>query len=107
MKVLYLMPPFAVYLVGEHLGVSGIIAVVCAGLLHNVEAERSQLINPVVYYDSVRLNVLIEGVLNTAVFVILGMVLVRTIADKTIVIHSWRWLVAGLMLYVANGLVRY
>ncbi|WP_391503388.1 cation:proton antiporter, partial [Limosilactobacillus fermentum] len=107
MKVLYLMTPFAVYLVGEHLGVSGIIAVVCAGLLHNVEAERSQLINPVVYYDSVRLNVLIEEVLNTAVFVILGMVLVRTIADKTIVIHSWRWLVAGLMLYVASGLVRY
>lgn len=73
MKVLYPMTPFAVYLVGEHLGVSGIIAVVCAGLLHNVEAERSQLINPVVYYDSVRLNVLIEEVLNTAVFVILGM----------------------------------
>ena len=45
MEVLFFLTPFIIYFVAEEIHVSGIIAVVAAGLLHNVESERSRLTN--------------------------------------------------------------
>src|SRR5699024_1602393 len=44
-NLLYLITPFVLYYLAEELHVSGIIAVVCAGLVHNAEAQRSKLLN--------------------------------------------------------------
>lgn len=59
-----------IYYTAEVCEVSGIIAIVFAGLVHNAEGERSELSNPVLSYDSNELVRLIEDTLNGAVFII-------------------------------------
>lgn len=75
MKVIFFATPFLIYFIAEEIHVSGIIAVVVAGLVGNTEAQRSKLLNPMVYYDSVRLIEMISEILNGVVFVVLGIVL--------------------------------
>lgn len=105
-KIFYLLTPFLVYYVAEEAGVSGIIAVVCAGLVHNAGAERSRLTNPEVLYDSSAIVSVVIDTLNGIVFVILGIAMVR-FANIRIHNASWRWVWIGLGLYLANLLVRY
>lgn len=108
LKVIYLMTPFVLYFGAEAVGVSGIIAVVVAGLIHNAEGERSALANPQLASDIHQLNGLLGDVLNSIVFLVLGIVLVRTTLDKSVTYaNSWLWVVIGLVLYVANLLIRY
>lgn len=108
LKVMYLLTPYLIYFVAERLNVSGIIAVVFAGLVHNAEGERSALANPKLAYDNFSLRDLISDVLNSVVFVVLGIMLVRTAFDKSVTYHgSLVWVELGVILYVANLLVRY
>lgn len=106
--VTYLLTPFLIYYLAEAIGVSGIIAVVFAGLVHNAEAERGALINPRAMYDGYRLIEMVSDILNSVVFVVLGVVLVRTISKP---ISSGRtsisWIIVGIVLYLANLIVRY
>lgn len=44
-NLIYILTPLALYALAEHLQVSGIIAVVVAGLLHNAESQQSLLLN--------------------------------------------------------------
>lgn len=105
-KVLYLLTPFLVYYLAEEAGVSGIIAVVCAGLVHNAGAERSRLTNPEVLYDTQSIADVVNDTLNGVVFVILGVSMIRYV-KTSLKNPSWDWLWVGLALYLANLLVRY
>lgn len=106
--VTYLLTPFVIYYLAEAVGISGIIAVVFAGLVHNAEAERGMLINPRAMYDGYRLIELVSDILNSVVFVVLGIVLVRTLTGTIMLSQtSLLWIGIGGILYVANLLVRY
>lgn len=108
LKLVYLLTPYLIYFTAEELGVSGIIAVVFAGLIHNAEGERSSLSNPNLAYDAYHFMMLITDTLNGMVFVILGIMLTRITMDPSISYHGSRtWLWAGIILYLANLLVRY
>ncbi|KRL95769.1 cation:proton antiporter [Levilactobacillus hammesii] len=108
LKVIYLMTPFALYFGAEAVGVSGIIAVVFAGLVHNAEGERSSLANPQLASDIHQLVGLLSDILNSIVFLVLGIVLVRTTLDQSVTYRSpWLWIAIGIVLYLANLLVRY
>lgn len=108
LKVIYLMTPFVLYFGAEAVGVSGIIAVVFAGLVHNAEGERSSLANPQLASDIHQLVGLLSDILNSIVFLVLGIVLVRTTLDQSVTYRSpWLWIAIGIVLYLANLLVRY
>ncbi|ETY72654.1 cation:proton antiporter [Lactiplantibacillus fabifermentans] len=108
LKIIYLMTPFILYFGGEALGVSGIIAVVFAGLVHNAEGERSALANPQLASDIYQLISLLSDILNSVVFLVLGIMLVRTTLDKSVTTSSsWLWVTIGVILYLANLLARY
>jgi NhaP-type Na+/H+ or K+/H+ antiporter len=105
-KIFYLLTPVFIYYLAEKIGVSGIIAVVCAGLVHSAGAERSRLTNPEVLYDTSSVVALLTDALNGTVFVILGMAMARFgIGHWHQPTLNWLWL--GLLLYLANLFVRY
>ncbi len=106
-KVIYLATPFVIYFLAEEIHVSGIIAVVCTGLLHNAEMERSNLLNPRVIYDSQAMVGMIKEILNGIVFVVLGIMMVRITNNNEIVTHPANWLILGFIMYIANVLVRF
>lgn len=99
--------PFVIYILAEEIHVSGIIAVVCAGLLHNSEAQRSRFSDMHQIYLGRGVYALLQELLNNAVFIILGLNFVRIIIDKDVTFSSWIWVIAGVILYVVNLLVRY
>ena len=106
-KIIFLATPFVIYFVAEHLHVSGIIAVVCTGVLHNAEMERSNLLNTRVIYDSEALTGMMKELLNGIVFVILGIMMVRITNNNIVVLHPQNWLILGIIMYVANVVVRF
>ncbi|VDG30787.1 sodium:proton antiporter [Lactobacillus pentosus] [Lactiplantibacillus mudanjiangensis] len=108
LKVIYLMTPFILYFGAEALGVSGIIAVVFAGLVHNAEGERSAFTNPQLASDIYQLIGLLSDLLNSIVFIVLGIMILRTALDQTVSYNgSGIWIIVGMSLYVANLLARY
>ncbi|WEZ94500.1 cation:proton antiporter [Lactiplantibacillus plantarum] len=99
LKVIYLMTPFVLYFGAEALGVSGIIAVVFAGLVHNAEGERSALANPQLASDIYQLIGLLSDILNSVVFIVLGIMLLRTALDHSVSYNgSLIWIVIGVIL---------
>lgn len=106
-KVIYLATPFIVYYLAEYLHVSGIIAVVCTGLLHNAEMERSNLLNPRIIYDSAAITGMLKEILNGIVFVVLGIMMVRITNHNDVVDRPQEWLLLGIIMYLANVLVRF
>lgn len=104
-KVIFLATPFVIYFLVEHLQVSGIIAVVCIGILHNAEMERSNLLNPRIIYDTQELIGMIKEVFNGIVFVVLGIMMVRITRDNGMVAHPQRWVLLGVIMYIANVIV--
>lgn len=101
-KVIFLVTPFVIYFLAEHIHVSGIIAVVCTGLLHNAEMERSNLLNHRIIYDTQALIGMIKEVFNGIVFVVMGIMMVRITRGNVAVSHPKEWLLLGLIMYVAN-----
>ncbi|MBB1079962.1 cation:proton antiporter [Limosilactobacillus sp. STM2_1] len=107
-NMLFVITPFFVYFIAEEMRVSGIIAVVCAGLMQNSEGMRSRFILPRQYHNGITLMDLLQEILNNIVFVILGLLAVRII--KSDLIHGSpdiQWISIGLTLYVANLIIRY
>ena len=99
--------PFIIYVLAEEIHVSGIIAVVCAGLLHNSEAQRSRFSDMQQFYLGNNIFLLVQELLNNAVFLILGLNFVRIVMDEDVTFSSWIWITAGIVLYALNLLVRY
>ncbi|WP_263862887.1 cation:proton antiporter domain-containing protein [Limosilactobacillus reuteri] len=83
--LLFVSTPFFIYFIAEELEVSGIIAVVCAGLMQNSESIRSRFITPRQFHNGLVLLKLIREFLNNTVFVILGVLVVRIIRDDLII----------------------
>lgn len=107
-NMLFLITPFFVYFVAEKLEVSGIIAVVCAGLMQNSESMNSRFVHPRQFHNGLVTINLVREMLNNIVFVILGILIVRIF--KADLLHStagWSWLVMGLALYGINLVVRF
>ncbi len=72
--LIQLLTPFAIYILTEHLGLSGILAVVAAGIMHAVEQDRIESAS------SARMRIVSSStwsvvlfILNGLVFVILGL----------------------------------
>lgn len=99
--LLFLLTPFIIYWIAEAIHVSGIIAVVTAGLVANSETVRSRFSAPVQMHLGVELVNFSTDVLNGFVFVILGINLGRILTDTTS--HFWTnltWLGLGAMVYL-------
>ena len=98
--LIYLLTPIIIYLIAEKLAVSGIIAVVVAGLVHNGEANSSRFTAPRQMYLGVELMNFIAEILNGAVFVILGISLERIVRQQyQQMFQSLQWLWLGLAAY--------
>nr|WP_168180694.1 MULTISPECIES: cation:proton antiporter [Lactobacillus] len=106
-QLFYLLTPIVFYFLAEELKVSGIIAVVVMGLIYNAEAQRSQLINAKIIYDSKIITNWLTDILNGIVFIILGIIIVRTVKEDIPNIQTLEALAAGVILYLVNVLVRY
>lgn len=74
-----------IYFLAEEIHVSGIIAVVAAGLIHNVESERSRLTNAFIFYNSNQLSQLLIDILNGIVFLLLGIIIVRSMREDILI----------------------
>lgn len=105
--LVYLATPFVLYYTAEAIHVSGIIAVVVAGLVHNAEAQRSRLINPQQVHFAFDLVGMITEIFNSIVFVILGFMFVKITATEHLGTGSWNFLLIGVVLYFANLVVRF
>lgn len=78
----FLLTPFLVYLAAEKLGVSGIIAVVFAGVVSNSEATRSRFSEPRQMHLGLELGNFTAKILNRFVFIILGLNLTRVLLQE-------------------------
>ena len=106
-NLIYILTPLALYALAEHLQVSGIIAVVVAGLLHNAESQQSLLLNSRQVHMSRDLQNLISDIFNSMVFIILGLMMVRISRNKLFNGDLAKWIIVGTIVYLANLLVRY
>ena len=105
--MIYILTPFLLYYFSEYIHVSGIIAVVVAGLVHRAELERSRLTNLYSTYSSIQMSSFISDILNTIIFIGLGLTMVRinehSFLPNRIDLAIW----IGIILYIANVVVRY
>ncbi|WP_220740340.1 cation:proton antiporter [Leuconostoc miyukkimchii] len=69
---LSLLTPFAVYLLAEYFGTSGILAVVATGIVHNWESSKLRLTSTRVQLTQSTVWGTIANILNSIVFLILG-----------------------------------
>ncbi|WP_338997363.1 cation:proton antiporter [Lactococcus formosensis] len=67
-----ILTPFVLYLFAEHLGVSGVLAVVAAGLIHNFEGDMLKLTSTNVQLTNNTIWEILSGILNNFVFILLG-----------------------------------
>lgn len=106
-NLIYMFTPLFIYVVAEHFELSGILAVVVAGLIHNAEANQSMLLNSRQVHMGRDLRNLITEIFNSMVFVILGIMMVRISKNRLGNYFTWTWILVGIAIYVANLLVRY
>ncbi len=106
-EILFLLTPFFIYFLAEEIHVSGIIAVVAAGLVHNVESERSRLTNAAIFYNSKQISQLLTDILNGIVFIVLGIIIVRSMREDVFNKQTIEAIIIGIILYLANLIVRF
>lgn len=82
-----LLTPFVIYWVAEELHVSGILAVVAAGLIHGIERDNLRLTSTKIQVVSTSVWGLLTSLLNGFVFVLLGVSL-PTIIDNLLAKHQ-------------------
>lgn len=80
---LSILTPFAVYLVAEHIGVSGILAVVATGMVHAYEQNRLRLTSTRLQVVNKEVWQIVSDLLNGFVFIILGLALPRVVTVMT------------------------
>lgn len=107
-NILFIITPFVVYFIAEELHVSGIIAVVCAGLMQNSESASSRFVYPRQFHTGEVLINLLNELLNNFVFVILGVLIIRVIRDDIFNQDAgFNWIGIGIILYLINIIIRY
>ncbi|GAP04976.1 cation:proton antiporter [Fructobacillus tropaeoli] len=106
--LVYLLTPIIIYVVAEHIHISGIIAVVTAGLVHNSEAKRSRFSVPRQFHVSMQYINFISEILSNFVFVILGVTLCRIFLDqRNYALHNFNWLWVGISVYLVSLIARF
>ncbi|ANE45751.1 hypothetical protein SY83_04935 [Paenibacillus swuensis] len=71
--LIQILTPFAIFLISEHFGVSGILAVVAGGIVHAVERDRTESAQVKLQIVSASTWAVMLFLLNGLVFVILGL----------------------------------
>ncbi|TYC48500.1 sodium:proton antiporter [Weissella muntiaci] len=79
--MIYFLAPIFIYGLTEHIGLSGIIAVVVTGVFSNEERHHTQFMSSVLSNLTNQLTGIVSEVLNGFVFVLLGSSLVEVIED--------------------------
>lgn len=100
------MTPLIAYWVAEQLGVSGILAVVAAGLAHGLLYDRLQLTSTKLQIVSRTTWDIVSDVLNGFVFVLLGATLPSVIASSKLT-HISFLIGIAVMLYVVMFIIRF
>ncbi|GEP18751.1 cation:proton antiporter domain-containing protein [Pediococcus argentinicus] len=104
-----LLTPFLVYLLAEKFGVSGILAVVATGIVHNWEASRLRLTSTRVQLTSTTIWTTISNVLNSVVFLILGISLPTVWKEMQVIGTTGMFPILGvsIMIYLAMLAIRF
>lgn len=106
--LIFLLTPFVIYILSERIEVSGIIAVVSAGLVFNSEMRRSRFTSPRQMHLGVHLINFLNEVLNSFVFVVLGISLERIAVQQTKnLTTSLQWLTIAILIYLSSLVVRF
>lgn len=104
----HIFTPFIVYLIAEHIGVSGILAVVTAGIVHNSELNRSRFTVPKQIHLGIQYINVTSVILNSFVFVCLGISLERIINTQSdTLFKSMEWFLIGITIYLLLVIVRF
>lgn len=103
-----LVTPFVLYYLADQIGVSGILAVVAAGLIQGGEREQLRLTSSRMQMLSANVWEIINGMLSSLVFVLLGISLPRVL---TAIWHNqqipwWELVLAGGLVYVLKFSLR-
>ncbi|WP_225427028.1 cation:proton antiporter [Companilactobacillus kedongensis] len=107
-NLIYLMTPFIIYLIAEKIEVSGIIAVVSAGLIFNNEASRSRFSEPRQFHAGIQMSQFLTEILNNFVFISLGTTLIRIIKQQYQSANSsLNWLLTALLVYITSLIIRF
>lgn len=107
-NLIYLMTPFVIYMFAEELSVSGIIAVVSAGLVFNNEASRSRFSSPKQFHAGVQMGQFLTDILNSFVFVALGITLTRIATQQLLNDYSsLSWLWVAILVYALSLIIRF
>lgn len=106
--IIFLLTPFVIYILAEKINVSGIIAVVSAGLVFNSEMRRSRFTSPRQMHFGVQIMSFLNELLNSFVFVVLGITLERIVVQETKnLTASFDWLWIAIVVYISALIVRY
>lgn len=105
--LLYIVEPLILYYLAGRIRVSGIIAVVCAGLVHNAETQRSKLTNAPQVHFGLDVENMITEIFNSVVFVVLGFMFTKIMSTEIFSLDSFAWLIVGVVLYVVNVVARF
>jgi CPA1 family monovalent cation:H+ antiporter len=104
-----LMTPFAIYLISETLGCSGILAVVAAGIIYGINQSRLKLTSTNVRLVTSATWNIVTSLLNGIVFVLLGVTLPSVIVH--IIPYSNQLIVElfliGIAIYLAMAIIRF
>ncbi|WP_268913328.1 cation:proton antiporter [Lentilactobacillus sp. SPB1-3] len=110
MVPIQILTPFLVYLLADKFGMSGILAVVAAGLAQGSERGKLRLTSSRMQIVTSNVWEVISGMLSGIVFILLGLSLPTVIQAMHYSAQSefaiWRLLLIGVALYIAQLVVR-
>lgn len=105
--IFYVLTPALLYFLAQAIKVSGIITVVAAGLAHSAEQERSRITSINLTYNNFQITNTLTDILNSIVFIILGISIVKTMQNKALPNKIDQAILIGVLLYLINLFVRY
>jgi len=104
MVLLLVLLPFAAYLLGERLGVSGILAAVAAGITTNfADLERSEFVAERMQTEGTW--AMVESAFNGAIFLLLGLQLPSIIGVTLEQAGRDWWILAGYVVAISTALL--
>ncbi|CAH1853149.1 cation:proton antiporter [Convivina intestini] len=95
-----ILTPFAIYLLAEHWGVSGILAVVASGIVHNWDSSRLRLNSTEVQLTTSTIWETLTTILNEVVFLLLGLSLPAVINEMIQIGFDYSFELIGLSLAI-------
>lgn len=100
------MTPIVIYWLAEEFHLSGILAVVAAGVVHSILYDRLRLTSTKVQMATTTTWTIISDALNGLVFVLLGVLLPQVIKSTSLA-NLGRLFIISLLLYVIMTFLRY